>query len=58
MELLKHPFCVGEARRAVLDALEVSYDRKFADLWDFVAYAEKEHPDLDLLTPPKRPDRK
>jgi hypothetical protein len=58
VELLKHPFCVNEARRAVLDALEFTYDRKFADLWEFVAFAEKEHPELDLLTPPKRPEKK
>jgi hypothetical protein len=58
VELLKHPFCVKEARRAVLDALEFTYDRKFADLWEFVAFAEKEHPELDLLTPPKRPEKK
>jgi hypothetical protein len=58
VELLKHPFCVKEARRAVLDALEVTYDRQFADLWAFVAFAETEHPELDLLTPPKRPEKK
>jgi hypothetical protein len=58
VDLLKHPFCVKEARRAVLDALEFTYDRKFADLWEFVAFAEKEHPELDLLTPPKRPAKK
>ncbi len=57
VELLKHPFCVKEARRAVLDALEFTYDRKFGDLWEFVAFAEKEHPELDLLTPPKRPEK-
>ena len=57
VDLLKHPFCVKEARRAVLDALEFTYDRQFADLWEFVAFAEKEHPELDLLTPPKRPQR-
>ncbi len=55
VELLKHPMCVREARRAVLDALEFTYDRRFADLWEFVAFAEKEHTELDLLTPPKRP---
>jgi hypothetical protein len=54
VELLKHPFCIGEARRAVLDALEVTYQRSFADQWEFVAYAEKHQPHLDLLTPPKR----
>ena len=53
VELLKHPFCVGEARRAVLDALAFAYNRSFADLWEFVEYAHKHH--LDLLTPPKRP---
>lgn len=30
----------------------------FADLWDFVAFAEAEHPELDLLTPPKRPEKR
>jgi hypothetical protein len=58
VELLKHPFCVREARRAVFDALEFTYDRPFADLWEFVAFAETEHPELALLTPPKRPDKR
>jgi hypothetical protein len=58
VDLLKHPFCVREARRAVLDALEFTYDRTFADLWAFVAFAETEHPELDLLTPPHRPEKK
>jgi hypothetical protein len=58
VELLKHPFCVKEARRAVLDALEFTYEREFTDLWDLVAFAETEHPELDLLTPPRRPERK
>ena len=42
----------------MLDALEFTYDRQFADLWEFVAFAEKEHKELDLLTPPKRPEKK
>jgi hypothetical protein len=58
VDLLTQPVVVKEARRAVLDALEFTYDRKFADLWAFVAFAEKEHPELDLLTPPKRPAKK
>ena len=57
VELLKHPFCVGEARRAVLDALEFIYSRKFKDQWEFVEYAQKHQPQLDLLSPPKRPER-
>jgi hypothetical protein len=64
VELLKHPFCVGEARRAVLDVLEFTYKRPFRDQWEFVEFVEKnnirnEHGQLiDLLTPPKRPEAK
>ena len=43
-------------RRGILDALKFADDRQFAALWAFVAFAEKEHPELDLLTPPKRPE--
>jgi len=57
VELLKHPFCVREARRAVLVALEFTYKRSFKDQWEFVEYAQKHQPQLDLLTPPKRPER-
>ncbi len=55
VELLKHPFCVGEARQAILDALAFTYNRPFADQWEFVEYAQKHQPQLDLLTPPTRP---
>ena len=55
VELLKHPLCVGEARRIVLDALEYTYQQSFKDQWEFVEYARKHQPQLDLLTPPKRP---
>jgi len=51
---LKHPFCVGEARRAVLDALEFTYKRPFKDQWEFAEYAQKHQPQLDLFTPPTR----
>ncbi len=55
VNLLKHPFCVGAARRAVLDQLERHYGRPFADQWDFVRFAEAQHPELDLTSPPMRP---
>jgi hypothetical protein len=55
VELLKHPLCVGEARRAVLDELGIQHRRTFADLWEFVEYAEKHLPEIDLKSPPKRP---
>jgi hypothetical protein len=57
VELLKNPFCVGETRRIVLAALEITYGRKFIDQWEFVEYAQKYQPQLDLLTPPKRPQQ-
>jgi hypothetical protein len=57
VELLKFPACVGDKRRLVLDCLGQCYQRRFADLWDFVAWAKEHEPDLDLTTPPKRPGR-
>jgi serine/threonine protein kinase len=54
VDLLKHPCCVGEARRQVLDQLARHYHRPFADQWDFVAYAHQQKLGLDLTTPPSR----
>src|SRR5262249_54108318 len=54
VELLKYPTCIGKARRVILDQLENRYRRKFADQWEFVAWAEKHAPGLDLISPPKR----
>ena len=56
VELLKHPLCVGEARRAVLDQLGGRYGRRFGDQWDFVEFAEGRKLDLDFTAPPRRPD--
>ena len=58
VDLLKHPFCVREARRLVLEQLSRHYHRPFADQWEFVAYAQLHQPQLDLLTPPKHPEPK
>jgi len=55
VDLLKHPFCVDQARRAVLDALGTTYDRKFADHWEFVRYAQDGGLPLDLLKAPELP---
>jgi hypothetical protein len=54
-ELLKHPLCVGEARRVVLDELGQRYGRRFADHWAFVRFAQEHKLGLDFTTPPKRP---
>jgi hypothetical protein len=57
VNLLKQPFCVGEARRLVLDQLARHYHRPFADQWDFVRYVQEHRLGLDLTTPPQRPIR-
>jgi serine/threonine protein kinase len=54
VELLKQPTCVGLARRAILDQLEHRYQRKFADQWDFVHFAQEQNLGLDFTSPPKR----
>jgi hypothetical protein len=51
VELLKHPLCVGQPRRAVLDQLQRHYRRTFTDQWDFVRFAEEKRLGLDLTTP-------
>jgi hypothetical protein len=55
VELLKMPPFVGEARRVVLDQLGNRYHRTFADVWEFVRFAEEQKLGLDLTSPPKRP---
>jgi hypothetical protein len=52
----KVSLCVGDARRAALDALGTRYRRTFADQWDFVRFATEGKLGLDFTTPPRRPD--
>jgi tRNA 2-selenouridine synthase SelU len=52
VDLLKHPCCVGEARRLVLEALARHYQRPFADQWDFADFVHQQKLGLDLTTPP------
>jgi tRNA A-37 threonylcarbamoyl transferase component Bud32 len=54
VDLLKMPTCVGEARAVILEQLSYRYRRSFADVWDFVEWAEKYEPGLDFTTPPRR----
>jgi hypothetical protein len=54
VDLLKHPLCVGDARRIVLGALGTRCHRTFDDQWEFVRFATEQHLDLDLTSPPKR----
>jgi tRNA A-37 threonylcarbamoyl transferase component Bud32 len=55
VDLLKHPFCVGEACRLVLEQLGRHYDRGFADVWEFVDFARQRGLSLDFTIPPQRP---
>jgi hypothetical protein len=55
VELLKNPFCVGAARQLVLEQLGRHYQRRFADQWDFVDFAQANHLDLDFTSPPRKP---
>jgi hypothetical protein len=48
------PTCFGEARKVVLKHLGNRYGRVFANHWEFVRYAQEQHLDLDLTSPPKR----
>lgn len=34
---------------------DTGYRREFADVWEFVEFAEQRLPDVDLKSPPKRP---
>jgi hypothetical protein len=56
VELLKHPLCVGEARRLVLGQLARHYERPFADQWEFVRFAREQKLGLDFTSPPQRPE--
>jgi hypothetical protein len=56
IDLLKQPFCVGEARQLVLEQLARHYQQPLADQWEFVRFAQEQKLDLDLLSPPQRPE--
>jgi hypothetical protein len=54
VELLKHPLCVGEARRVLLDQLGNRYGQRFADQWEFVRFDREQSLGLDFTSPPQR----
>ena len=57
VELLKMPTCFGQARRVVLDHLGNIHGRRFTNHWEFVRFAREKGLQLDLTTPPRRPNR-
>jgi hypothetical protein len=46
-ELLNHPLCVGPARTMVLGQLARHYGRPFAEVWEFIRFAEEQKLPLD-----------
>ncbi len=56
MELLKMPTCFGAARRVVLNHLGNIHGRRFTNHWEFVRFARETGLDVDLTTPPRRPN--
>jgi hypothetical protein len=52
--LLKMPTCIGKARTVLLEQLSNRYRRPFADVWEFVEWAQQHEPGLDFTSPPKR----
>jgi hypothetical protein len=54
VDLLKMPTCVGETRAVFLKLLANRYKRPFADVWEFVEWAQKNEPGLDFTSPPRR----
>ncbi len=52
------PSDLGDNRRVVLDHLGGRYGRHFINNWAFLRFAQEQGLDLDLTTPPKRPDSK
>jgi tRNA A-37 threonylcarbamoyl transferase component Bud32 len=56
VDLLEMPTCHGEYSRAVLDQLGNIHGRRFASRGEFIRFARETGLDLDLTTPPTRPD--
>jgi hypothetical protein len=57
VDLLKNPFCVGPAREVILQQLGRRLNQPFTSVWDFITWAQEHEPELDLHTPPRRPER-
>jgi hypothetical protein len=55
VDLLKMPTCVRETPAVILEQLSNRYQRPFADVWEFVEWAQQNEPGLDFTTPPRRP---
>ena len=56
VDLLKTPTCRQEGCQVIVAQLGNQCGHPFAGLWDFVDYAHEHRPDLNLTSPPVRPD--
>jgi hypothetical protein len=56
VDLLKQPLCYGKARQILLRRVEQLTGQTFPSRWDMVDYLRRHRPDIDLDTPPQRPD--
>jgi hypothetical protein len=54
--LLKQPLCYGDARLVFLRRVEKLTGQTFKTRWDMVRWLRQRHPDIDLSSPPSRPD--
>jgi hypothetical protein len=57
VELLKLPLCHGDVREILLRRLETVTGQRFRTKWDVVEYVRKNHPTINLTTPPPLPQR-
>jgi hypothetical protein len=53
VELLKHPACVGNARKEVLGQLGRRLNHRFDNVWELVDWLADNAPDVDALSPPR-----
>ncbi len=55
VDLLKMPTCQQPAREVIVRQLGWQCNQHFDTMWDFVDWAKKNRPNLDLISPPVRP---
>jgi serine/threonine protein kinase len=57
VNLLKLPTCDQPARQVLVRQLGWQCGEHFDNMWEFVDWAREHRPDLDLTSPPVRPDK-
>ncbi len=57
VDLLKMPTCGRQTRQVIVRQLGWQCGQTFGNEWDFVECARQQRPDIDLISPPVRPDQ-